>query len=375
MDKIIRKIKIGELLQKNKVLIVYGARQVGKTTLIKDYLETSSSKYLYYTGEQIEFSSFLSKGTLNDFKREFGQLDLLVIDEAQLIDDVGKKIKLIVDSIDTIKVILTGSSALDLSNKASEPLTGRKIVCNLYPISYSELSSQLPSIELSSLLEEHLIYGLYPAVLTKQSSSEKEEILREITDSYLLKDILAFDLVKSSKIIRDLLRLLAFQIGQEVSLSKLGANLGIDKNTVSRYLDLLEKSFIIFRLGALSRNLRKEVYKTGKYYFYDLGIRNALISNFNRLELRNDVGGLWENFNIVERMKRNSYDRRFPNYYFWRTYEQKEIDFIEEIDGTLKGFEFKWAKSSAKEPIEFLESYENSSWEIINKENFFKFVS
>lgn len=375
MEKIIRKIKIGELLQKNKVLIVYGPRQVGKTTLIKDYLETSSSKYLYYTGEQHEFSNFLSDGTLNNFKREFGQLDLLVIDEAQLIDDVGKKIKLIVDSIDTIKVILTGSSALDLSNKASEPLTGRKIVCNLYPISYSELSSQLPSIELSSLLEEHLIYGLYPAVLTKQSSSEKEEILREITDSYLLKDILAFDLVKSSKIIRDLLRLLAFRIGSEVSLSELGANLGIDKNTVSRYLDLLEKSFIIFRLGALSRNLRKEVYKTGKYYFYDLGIRNALISNFNRLELRNDVGGLWENFNIVERMKRNSYDRRFPNYYFWRTYEQKEIDFIEEIDGALKGFEFKWARNVAKEPIEFLESYESSSWEIINKQNFAEFVS
>jgi hypothetical protein len=374
MNIFTRPIKINEALKNSDVVVVYGARQVGKTTLVKQYLDTYEGKKAYYTGDDLEFADSISKCSLEVFKKMFTGLSLIVIDEAQKIENIGRAVKLIVDNMDSVKFILTGSSSFDLANKTGETLTGRKTVLTLYPISQKEILQYTSQFRLEKNLPEYLIYGSYPSVLTAKTYAEKEEKLRELVNSYLLKDILAFNLVKSSKPIRDLLKLLAFQIGSEVSLNELASSLEIDKNTVARYIDLLEKSFVLFSLGGFSRNLRKEVYKSQKHYFYDLGIRNSLIANLNPIDLRNDIGQLWENFLLIERIKRNSYLKNYPNYYFWRTYDQKEIDFIEEIKGTLNAYEFKWSKNKVSTPTEFLNTYKNSNFEIVNKDNYFEFV-
>lgn len=374
MNTFTRPVQFNKVLKNNKVVIIYGARQVGKTTIVKEYLKTYKGESVYYTGDDIEFADAISGCSLEVFKKMFTGISLIVIDEAQKIENIGRAVKLMVDNIDNLKFILTGSSSFDLANKTGETLTGRKTVITLYPISQKELLQLNTQFRLEKELPENLVYGAYPAVLTAKSYEEKEEKLREIIDSYLLKDILAFNLVNNSKTIRDLLKLLAFQIGSEVSLSELASSLDIDKNTVARYIDLLEKSFVLFSLGGFSRNLRKEVYKSQKYYFYDLGIRNALIANLNPLQLRNDIGQLWENFLVIERIKGNAYSKKYPNYYFWRTYDQKEIDFIEENKGHLSAFEFKWSKNKVSSPEEFLNSYQNSSFEIITRDNFFEFV-
>jgi len=361
-------------LEKNKVLVIYGARQVGKTTLVKDYLTKTKFKYLFFTGDDMEFSENFSKCELSFMKRVFTGTELLVIDEAQKIPNIGRALKLVVDNFENIRIIATGSSSFDLANITEEPLTGRKIVLNVYPIAQTELLSLYSPFEIESNLQDYLIYGSYPSVVTSATSVEKETTVREIANSYLLKDILAFDMVKSSKIIRDLLKLLAFQIGQEVSLTELGSNLDIDKKTVARYLDLLEKSFVIFRIDGFARNLRKEVSKMSKYYFFDNGVRNSLIANFNDLNTRNDIGMLWENFLMIGRMKRNSYSNLHPNYYFWRTYDQKEIDLIEETGGELFGYEFKWTVKSSKSKKEWLETYKNAHLEVVTKEDYFEFL-
>jgi len=370
-----RPLNITEALRKNKVLVIYGPRQVGKTTIVKRYLNTYKGNSVYYTGDDLDFAEVISSCSLTTFNKMFNEVSLIVIDEAQKIENIGRAIKLIVDNIENIRVILTGSSSFDLANKTGDTLTGRKIVLTLYPISQKELLQADTEFSIERNLNDILIYGSYPAVITAQTYREKEEKLRELVNSYLLKDILAFNLVKNSKIIRDLLKLLAFQIGGEVSINELALKLGIDKNTVARYLDLLEKSFVIFSIGGFSRNLRKEIYKSQKYYFYDLGIRNSLISNLNPINLRNDIGKLWENFIIIERLKRNSYSRIFPNYYFWRTYDRKEIDLIEERQGKLFAYEFKWTEDKVKKPIEFLETYTNSSFKVITRKNYFKFLN
>jgi len=370
-----RNLKIQNLLEKNKVLIIYGARQVGKTTLVKSFLDTTSLKYRFYTGDDIEFAIDFGSSNLKKIKQIVENIDLLVIDEAQKIDNIGRSLKLLVDNVDDIYVIATGSSSFDLANITDEPLTGRKNVTTLYPISLLELQKNISSYELQKNLEQYLIYGMYPNVLNYEHYSKKENRITEIKDAYLIKDILEFNKIKKSDIVIKLLKLLSFQIGSEVSTTELGKTLGVDGKTVANYLDLLQKSFVLFKMDGFSSNLRKEITKMSKYYFYDLGIRNALINNFNSFSNRNDQGQLWENFCIIEKIKQNSYLRNNTNYYFWRTYDQQEIDLIQESGGLLKATEFKWnTLKKPKVPIYFKNNYPEASFEVINPNNFYNWL-
>ncbi len=365
---------IGTYIKSGKALIIYGPRQVGKTTLLKDFLENSSLKYRLESGENIQIQSLFSSRDFNALKEFVQGYELVAIDEAQKIKNIGEGIKIIVDQMPNVSVIATGSSSFELAGQIGEPLTGRKTTLTLYPISQIELSAMYNPFDIKNKLKEWLIFGGYPEVVVTQNIDEKKRLLMEISESYLLKDILELERVKSSKLLLDLLRLLAFQIGSEVSLSELGQQLGIDYKTVARYLDIFEKSFIIYNLRGFSRNLRKEITKKSKYYFYDNGVRNAIIANFNDLELRNDSGMLWENFLFVERLKKRMYKNIFANAYFWRTWDQKEIDLIEEREGKLFGYEFKWGSKITRKPNEWLKTYSNSEFSVINRENFLEFV-
>ncbi len=370
-----RTIKLENHLERGKVLILYGARQVGKTTLVKTLLGETSCQYAFYTGDDLSFATDFGKCDLRILRSMVDGLDMLVIDEAQKIEKIGTALKLLTDQFPDLYVIVTGSSSFDLANSTEEPLTGRKNVIILYPLAYSEITAKHTAYEAGRRLEEFLIYGSYPEVASLDSFKGKENRITEIKNSYLIKDILEFQLLKRSKIILDLLKLLAFQIGSEVSTVELGRQLGLDNKTVQRYLDLLEKSFVLVCLHGFSRNLRKEVSKMKMYYFMDPGIRNAVIANFNPLDLRNDAGQLWENFMILERMKRNAYAGKKANYYYWRTYDQKEIDLIEESGGRLRGFEFKWNPSKKTiAPNDWVQTYENATWEVITPENYPDFI-
>jgi uncharacterized protein len=369
-----RSIEIKNLLEENKVLIIYGPRQVGKTTLVKNFLEKTSLNYLYFTGDQLDFARDFGSCNLSLIRKIIGGKNLLVIDEAQKIKNIGTALKLVVDNIENIFVIATGSSSFDLANVTDEPLTGRKNVVTLYPISLLELTDKETTYEIDKQIDDYLIYGMYPNIINYDSYDKKKSRLLEIKDAYLIKDILTFQRIKGSEIIINLLKLIAFQIGNQVSTSELGERLGVDHKTVSRYLDLLEKSFVLFRLNGLSRNLRKEVSKMSKYYFYDIGIRNALISNFNDLNSRDDRGQLWENFIIMERIKRNAYKNFYANYYFWRTHDQKEIDFVEEGNGKLYGYEIKWKEEKKKPPKDWKEIYQNAEYFVYNRDNYLDFV-
>lgn len=370
-----RTVQISDYLQKGKVLILYGARQVGKTTLVKQFLRESTLKYAFFTGDDLSFASDFASCDLRMINNMVHGLDLLVIDEAQKIINIGTALKLVVDHFPDLFVIVTGSSSFDLANTTEEPLTGRKNLITLFPLAFMEIAQNITPYEANRRLEEFMIYGSYPEVFLAKNNHQKEKRITEIKNSYLIKDILEFQLLKRSQVILDLLKLLAFQIGNQVSTVELGKQLGLDYKTVQRYLDLLEKSFVLISLHGFSRNLRKEVSKMNMYYFMDLGIRNAVIANFNPLDMRNDVGQLWENFMFIERLKRNAYRSQTVNYYYWRTYDQKEIDLIEERGGNLIGFEFKWNPSKkVKAPKEWLESYENTSWELITRDHFSEFV-
>jgi len=370
-----RAMDISNHLQQGKVLIIYGARQVGKTTLVKLFLEQSELSHQFYTGDDLSFSSDFAKCELRIIEKMVSGIDLLVIDEAQKIENIGSALKLVVDHFPDKFVIATGSSSFDLANSTDEPLTGRKNIITLYPISLKEILQTTTAYELDKQIEGLLIYGSYPEVVSSGDIRQKENRITEIKNSYLIKDILEFQKLKRPNLILDLLKLIAFQTGNQVSTVELGKQLGLDKKTVQRYLDLLEKSFVLISLGGFSRNLRKEVSKMKMYYFMDLGIRNAVIANFNSLNLRNDVGQLWENFMLIERMKRNAYQSYSVNYYYWRTYDQKEIDLIEESGGNLKGFEFKWNPNrKVKSPKEWLDTYDNAEFKIISQKNYQKFV-
>jgi hypothetical protein len=369
-----RIFELQKLIKPGKVLIIYGPRQVGKTTLINQFLSKTKLKYRIDTGDNLELATELSKCTYDSTDNHVKNYELIVIDEAQKIPNIGNALKLMVDRHPLKYFVATGSSSFDLANKTDESLTGRKRILTLYPISQLELDKDLSRSELKTELSKYLIYGSYPEVITSKLNGEKEEILKLISNSYLIKDILEFDRVKNSETIINLLKLLAFQVGSEASANELARQLHIDTKTVLYYIDLLEKSFVIFSLSGFSRNLRKEVSKTSKYYFFDTGIRNAVISSFNKLEDRHDIGQLWENFLMIERMKRNSYIKFNTNYYFWRTYEQQEIDLIEENSGKLFGFEFKWQNKNVKPPKIWLETYNNASFKEINRENYFDFV-
>ncbi|MBC7640763.1 MAG: ATP-binding protein [Flavobacterium sp.] len=360
----------------NKVLILLGARRVGKTDLIKNYLsDIPKSDYLQLNGEDIDDANLLKERSVNNYSRLLANKKLLVIDEAQNIPDIGMILKLIVDSIDGIKIIATGSSVFDLSNKLGEPLVGRKNTIYLFPLAQMEFNEQENYKETTQKLEERLLFGSYPELEKYPDWKDKVSYLKEIINSYLLKDILIFDGIKQSNKILDLLKLIAFQVGQEVSLQELARQLGISKNTVESYLDLLSKVFVIYKVPGFSRNLRKEITKSNRWYFYDNGIRNGIIGNFTRLETRTDVGALWENYLASERVKYQNYTKKTVTNYFWRTYDQQELDWMEEENGELSGFEFKWNENrKAKIPTAFAKAYPEASFEVINKQNYLDFI-
>lgn len=364
-------------LKPNKAVLIYGARRVGKTALIKSIIaELPQDEVIFVNGEDQIVAEQFAIRTIANYKLLIGSIKYLVIDEAQNIERIGSVLKLIVDEIDGIHVLVSGSSVFDLSNKLGEPLVGRQTIFQMHPIAQCELKSIENTFDSRGKLEERLIYGCYPELFHISSQDEKAEYLESIINGYLLKDILVYDGIKKSNKLMDLLRLLAFQIGQEVSIDELATNLkGISRNTVESYLDLLEKVFVIYKVSGFSRNLRKEIVKTSRYYFYDNGIRNALISNFNSLRLRNDVGQLWENHIMIERRKFNESQKKRVHQYFWRTYDQQEIDLIEEEDGQLRAFEFKWSpKKNPKAPVGWTKNYPESTFQIISPNNFLEFI-
>ena len=366
----------GSYLKPNKVLILLGARRVGKTQLIKKYIESSNEKVLQLNGEDLNNARLLEERTLENYTRLLQNIELLVIDEAQAIQDIGLILKFIVDNIEGIKVIATGSSMFDLANKLGEPLVGRKNTLFLYPLSQIEFSAYENYIQTTENQETRLIFGGYPELTHYQSWEEKQTYLREIVSSYLLKDILVFDGIKNSNKIYGLLRLIALQIGKEVSLQELGNQLQMSKNTVERYLDLLTKVFILFKIEGFSRNLRKEITKTSRWYFYDNGIRNAIINNYNSIQNRTDIGDLWENYLASERMKKQEYQKIFRKNYFWRTYDRQELDWLEEDAEKLSAFEFKWNENKkSKIPTAFAKAYPEADFEVINKKNYLDFIT
>jgi hypothetical protein len=360
----------------NKVLLLLGARRVGKTELIKKYLENIPKEdYLHLNGEDVQDANLLQERSVSNYKRVLSNIKLLVIDEAQHISEIGLILKLIVDSIEGIKVIATGSSVFDLSNTLGEPLVGRKNTLYLFPLAQMEFSTKENYKQTKENLEKRLLFGGYPELEQYEDWEEKSEYLFEIINSYLLKDILVFDGIKNSDKIFALLRLIAFQVGKEVSLQELGSQLQISKNTVEKYLDLLSKVFIIFKIEGFSRNLRKEITKSSRWYFYDNGIRNGIINNFNRLENRTDVGDLWENYLASERIKKQNYQKNKTTNYFWRTYDQQKLDWLEEKAETLAGFEFKWnERRKSKIPTAFAKAYPEATFEVINKQNYLDFI-
>jgi predicted AAA+ superfamily ATPase len=372
ISRIIEK-NIEERLFKGKIIIIYGARQVGKTTLSKKILSKYGSEGAYFNCEMLSIIRNLSELEAVKIKAFLGDHKLVVLDEAQNVPNIGKVLKIMVDTYPEMQVIATGSASFDLMQKISEPMTGRNFKFILHPISLQEIKDAQGMISVEANLENILRFGSYPEIFGLNEKSAVER-LNEISSNYLFKDILNFDGLKRAEIIRNLLRLLALQIGQEVSYHELATQLGIDRLTVQKYIDILEQCFIVFRLRALSQNKRKEISKSIKVYFYDLGMRNSIIENYNKLEIRNDVGFLWENLCLIERIKMNEARSLFTNSYFWRTYDQKGIDLVEEREGKFFAYEFKWKKDKIKEPKEFLQNYSPSEFQVINKENYWKFL-
>ncbi len=376
MTVIHRKIqdRIEGRLQPGKVIILAGARRTGKTVLLKEIMKKLDGPHLYLNGEDYTTGLKLQQKGLDEYRNLIGANKYLVIDEAQKIENIGQILKLMIDEIEGLQIIITGSSALDISSSTGEPLTGRKYTFQLHPIAQCELAPYENAIETESLLENRLIYGSYPEVLAIKGNQQKTEYLGELINSYLLKDILILDNIKNSAKLVNILRLLAFQIGKEVSVNELAKNVGLNKLTIERYLDLLTKVFVIYRIEGYSRNLRKEISKSPRYYFWDNGIRNALVANFNTLALRNDVGELWENYVIAERIKLQHYEGWPSNNYFWRTYDQQEIDWIEERDGGLFAFEMKYQKKTVKAPGAWTSNYPGATFDVISRENYLPFI-
>lgn len=363
---------IEKSLFKGKIIIIYGARQVGKTTLIREIQKKYSNDSLYVNCDEPDIQQALTNKTSTELKNFIGNKRLILIDEAQRVINIGLALKLLVDNYPDIQVIATGSSSFDLSNQIIEPLTGRKHEFYLYPFSFSELKTIYSELELNRLIENRIIFGMYPDVVLKYD--ESENLLREISRSYLYKDVLQYQNIKSPDLLERLLQALALQIGNEVSYNELAVTVGVDKKTIASYISLLEKAFIIFRLNPYSRNLRNELRKLRKIYFVDTGIRNALINNLNPLNLRGDTGNLWENFLISERIKLIKNRNVIRNTFFWRTHQQYELDYIEEEKGKLFGYEFKWNKKTFKEPKIFIEAYPGSEVNLINKNNYQHFL-
>lgn len=374
----IKRMLLNNLVQqcfKGKVIMLLGARQVGKTTLLRTLTQTIGKPFKWFNADEADiYRAFSDADTSTQLMGLIGnETELVIIDEAQQIQEIGKKIKLIYDNYPHIQVIATGSSALDLMDKTAEPLTGRKREFQLFPVSFQELTDTLGTLEAKRLLHTRLVFGSYPEIINNPGN-EKEALL-EISKSYLYKDLLMIDGIRKTAVLEKLLQALAFQVGQEVNFNELARLIGnIDTATVEKYIDLLEKAFIVFKLPALSRNLRNELKKGKKYYFYDNGIRNVLISNYNPVDLRADVGALWENYLISERKKRNAYTGHTPNTFFWRTRDQAEIDYIEETGGVLNACEIKWKNQKVSFPKSFLQAYPEHTTQVITNENYGEFV-
>ncbi|MEI7724728.1 MAG: ATP-binding protein [Bacteroidota bacterium] len=365
--------KLSERFSDKKALIITGPRQSGKTTLVKIFLDQYKEPFLWWTGDDFEVRSILSDISLARLKSLIGKHHILVIDEAQRIENIGLCIKMIVDNIPNVKVIATGSSAFELANRINEPLTGRKWEYLLAPLSFKEMADSEGLLHEISLLNHRLVYGYYPEVVTNPGN--ERSLLKQLADSYLYKDILVWENIHKPERMEKLIQALALQIGNEVSFHELGKMTGLNNETVEKYIDLLEKTFVIFRLRSFSRNLRNELKKSRKIYFYDNGIRNAVINAFNPIDLRDDKGVLWENFMISERMKMNAYNEIFVNRYFWRTHAQQEIDYIEENDSKLHAYEFKWNPDSkmVKHSV-FTKAYPQSEIQTITPGNFLAFA-
>lgn len=361
-------------LFKGKIIIVYGARQVGKTTLARKIADEAGQPYRYFNCDEMDLLSQLQNANNSHaLKQIIGDTKLVIIDEAQRVKNIGLKLKLLVDNFPQQQIIATGSSSFDLANEVNEPLTGRNFEYWLFPFSINELFNQSTFVELRRNLEGLMIYGSYPEVFQLNSSELKSQRIKYIANNYLYKDIFKFNNIKNSAIVLKLLQALALQIGNEVSYNELANFVGVNKQTVANYIDLLEKTFIIFRLSPYSGNLRKAIGKMRKIYFIDLGIRNAIINNQNPLNLRDDLGKLWENFIVAEKYKRQLGTGFKDNYYFWRTYDQQEVDLVEEKGGKLNGFEIKWIGKNKKPPKAWRE-YNNSTWKLINKNNYFEYL-
>lgn len=360
-------------MYRGKAILVMGPRQVGKTTLVKMLVKECSGKTLFLNCDDPAVRSMLDHPTLGALSRMVGTAKLLVIDEAQRVMDIGITLKLIIDNLPDAQCLVTGSSAFELSNKINEPLTGRKFEYHMYPISVEELIQHTTEFEEKRLLETRLIFGMYPDVIN--NPGDERDVLMNLTTSYLYKDLFAFQDIRKPQILSRFLEAVALQLGSEVSISELANVVGVDVKTLEKYLDLLEKSFIIFRLRSFSRNERNEIKKSRKIYFYDNGIRNAVISNFKPLSLRTDTGALWENFLVSERMKRNTYHSLYPHTWFWRTKQQQEIDYLEDVDGELSAFEFKWKENKKTSfPVTFTKAYPEAKLTVIHPGNYGGFV-
>ena len=360
-------------VQTNKVIILLGARRTGKTYILNK-LKTKTKNTLFLNGDDYKTTSLLQNKSIEEYKKIIGNSKTLIIDEAQNIKNIGHILKILHDNIYKLKIIATGSSAFDLTNKLGEPLTGRKKTIKIFPLAQSELSETENYFETYQRLQERILYGTYPEIFHYNSYNEKKEYLFELINSYLLKDILILENIKNSDKLLNILKLLAYQIGNEVSLNEIAGKIGISKNTVEKYIDLLKKVFVIFEIKGYSKNKRKEISKMSRYYFTDTGVRNAIINNFDDLEFRNDLGQIWENYLITERIKYLSYNKLQTDTYFWRTYSQQEIDWIEEKNGKLSAFEIKYIKKKAKIPSQWKKNYTNFIFKVINKDNYLDFI-
>lgn len=363
---------IRKRLSDRKVMVILGSRQVGKTTLFHQLFD-DRKEVLWWNGDESDVRAALENTSSARLKTLIGNHTIVVIDEAQRIDNIGLAAKIIYDTIPNVKVLLSGSLAFELKNKTNEPLTGRKWEYQLFPLSFAEMVNHHGLLEEKRLLEHRMIYGYYPEVVTQ--TADAKSVLSQITNSYLYKDILMLENIHKAEKLERLVQALAFQVGHQVSYNELSQICGLDNQTVEKYIDLLEKSFVVFRIPSFSRNIRNELKKSRKIYFYDNGIRNAVIKQYNSLHLRDDVGALWENFLVSERMKYINYNFHYCNRYFWRTHAQQEIDYVEDKDGLLSAFEFKWnPKAKSKLPKAFSTAYPNSEFKTIHRDNFYSFL-
>lgn len=368
-----RKQTIESELTPKRVLVIYGPRRIGKTTMLEAYLKKISGEKVYFeTGDDARLHEVFKpeyRKEILDFARPY---DVIALDEAQYIPNIGMGAKMMIDAFPEKNIILTGSSSLDLSNKIGEPLTGRHFTLTLFPLSQGEIEGS--RFELNNFLEDFLLYGSYPEILNEPDVQKKIKLLNELVSSYLFKDVLMLEIIRYPDLLKDVLKCLAFQVGNEVSLNEIAISVNTDVKTVGRYLDLLEKMFIIKKVRGFNRNLRNEISKKAKYYFLDNGVRNAVISQFNPLSLRNDIGALWENFIFMELLKKSVIEGKFDNYYFWRTHTGQEIDIIKESDGTLQAIECKWTEKTSLVPTAWKDAYPSATFNVIHKGNYLDYL-